>query len=226
MIKLSKRLSALASFVRSDARLVDIGCDHALLDLYLIQNNPKILAIAVDVRDGALNQAHNNVKKYGMENKLDLRLGDGLNPVKKEEIDTVILSGLGSYKIVEILNEGKDKLINVNDIIIQTNTDHYYLRKSVCSLGYYISREEIVKEKNIIYLIVHFKKGTKKYTKKDYMFGPCLRIEKNKLYKEMMEEEIKKKEILYHLIPQRYFLKKGWLKIKLLKLRQEIKQKS
>ena len=226
MIKLSKRLSTIASFVRSDAKLVDIGCDHALLDLYLLQNNPKLKAIGVDVKEGALNQALNNVEKYNMKGKLDLRLGDGLEPVKKEEIDTVVISGLGSYKIVEILNNGLEKLTNVSDIVVQTNSDHYFLRKKVCLLGFYIAGETLVKENNIIYLVVHFKKGKKRYSKKDYILGPILRIEKSKLYKENIIKELKKKEILYDLIPRRYFLKRIMLKRQILKLKTSIKQKN
>ena len=34
-IKLSKRLSVIASFVPEHAVIADIGCDHALLDIYL-----------------------------------------------------------------------------------------------------------------------------------------------------------------------------------------------
>ncbi|HHX17209.1 MAG TPA: SAM-dependent methyltransferase [Mollicutes bacterium] len=226
MIKLSKRLSTIASFVRSDAKLVDIGCDHALLDLYLLQNNPKLKAIGVDVKEGALNQALNNVEKYNMKGKLDLRLGDGLEPVKKEEIDTVVISGLGSYKIVEILNNGLEKLTNVSDIVVQTNSDHYFLRKKVCLLGFYIAGETLVKENNIIYLVVHFKKGKKRYSRKDYILGPILRIEKSKLYKENIIKELKKKEILYDLIPRRYFLKRIMLKRQILKLKTSIKQKN
>lgn len=226
MIKLSKRLSTIASFVRSDAKLVDIGCDHALLDLYLLQNNPKLKAIGVDVKEGALNQALNNVEKYNMKGKLDLRLGDGLEPVKKEEIDTVVISGLGSYKIVEILNNGLEKLTNVSDIVVQTNSDHYFLRKKVCLLGFYIAGETLVKENNIIYLVVHFKMGKKRYSRKDYILGPILRIEKSKLYKENIIKELKKKEILYDLIPRRYFLKRIMLKRQILKLKTSIKQKN
>lgn len=226
MIKLSKRLSTIASFVRSDAKLVDIGCDHALLDLYLLQNNPKLKAIGVDVKEGALNQALNNVEKYNMKGKLDLRLGDGLEPVKKEEIDTVVISGLGSYKIVEILNNGLEKLTNVSDIVVQTNSDHYFLRKKVCLLGFYIAGETLVKENNIIYLVVHFKMGKKRYSRKDYILGPILRIEKSKLYKENIIKELKKKEILHDLIPRRYFLKRIMLKRQILKLKTSIKQKN
>ena len=61
MIKISKRLLAITSFIRSDAKLVDIGCDHALLDIYLARHNPNIKIIATDIKTGALKQASKNI---------------------------------------------------------------------------------------------------------------------------------------------------------------------
>jgi tRNA (adenine22-N1)-methyltransferase len=226
MIKLSNRLKAIANYVRSDAKIVDIGCDHALLDIYLVSNNPNIKAIAVDVKEGALNQARKNIAKYNMQESIDLRLGDGLDAVLKSEIDTIIISGLGGPKIIEILTSNKDKLTQVDDLILQSNTGHYGLRKEVCSLGYYIADENLVKENNIIYLIIYFKKGYKKYKNKDYLFGPFLRQEKSKLYIELLNYEYQKKEILYLQIPRKYFLKRQKVKMELLKLKRELKQRN
>jgi len=223
MIKLSKRLLTIASFVRSDAKIVDVGCDHALLDIYLVYHNPNLKAIAVEVRQGALNQANQNIVKYNMEKKIDLRLGDGLDTVAKDEMDTIIISGLGCATIIEILTKNKNKLVSVSDLIVQSNTDNYNLRKTICALGFFIAHEKLVKESGKIYLIVHFQRGKKKYSRADYIYGPILRVEKNALYKEFLNEEIKKKEILYSLIPQKYFLKRQRVKINILKLKNRIK---
>ncbi|MDD2203555.1 MAG: class I SAM-dependent methyltransferase [Bacilli bacterium] len=226
MIKLSKRLKTIANYVNSNARIVDIGCDHALLDIYLVSNNPNIKAIAVDVKEGALSQARKNIVKYKVQEAIDLRLGDGLDVIEKSEINTVIISGLGCPKILEILTNNKDKLTNVDDLILQSNTDYFSLRKQVCALGYYIAAEELIKENNIIYVIINFKKGTKKYKSKDYLFGPFLRQERSKLYIELINYELQKKEILYLQIPRKYVLKRQKLRIEILKLKNELKRKS
>ena len=36
-IKLSKRLNEIAKLVNKDSILADVGCDHALLDIYLVK---------------------------------------------------------------------------------------------------------------------------------------------------------------------------------------------
>lgn len=223
MIKISKRLLAITSFIKSDAKLVDIGCDHALLDIYLAHHNPDIKIIATDIKTGALKQASKNINKYNMLSNIDLRLSDGLEKVSKDEIDTIVISGLGYHTIIDILTKDKSKLDNVQDLIIQSNNEHYNLRKSICSLGYYITSEKLVKDSDIIYLIVHFKKGKKKYHYDDYLFGPCLRLLKDDLYKELIKKKIKKKEIILSLIPRKFFIKRYFLKNMLIKLKKEIK---
>ena len=51
MIRLSKRLECIASFVNDDMSLVDVGCDHALLDIYLCQVKKNIKIIASDINE-------------------------------------------------------------------------------------------------------------------------------------------------------------------------------
>lgn len=222
MIKLSKRLQAIANFIKDGAKIADIGCDHALLDIYLVSTMPDIKVIAVDVREGALKQASSNVVKYDVKEKVDLRLGDGLEVISENEIDTVVISGLGGYKIVEILKNG-NKLTNVNDIIVQPNVDYYHVRKSICSMGYFIADEVITKENDIIYVIIHFQKSKKEYNKLDYLCGPFLRTEKSSLFIEMINDEIKKKEILYDLIPHQYVVKRKQLKAVINDLKKTVK---
>ncbi len=47
MIKISKRLEAISSLVPINSKVIDIGCDHALLDIYLIQNNNNLKIIEI-----------------------------------------------------------------------------------------------------------------------------------------------------------------------------------
>ena len=63
-MRLSSRLKAIAEFVSDGEKIIDIGCDHALLDIYLYQNRKKVKIIASDIHEGALKQAEKNIKKY------------------------------------------------------------------------------------------------------------------------------------------------------------------
>ena len=73
MIKLSKRLSIVASLIESN-NIIDVGCDHALLDIYLAQINKDRKIIVSDINENALKNAKDNIKKYKLSNQ---------NPQKK-----------------------------------------------------------------------------------------------------------------------------------------------
>lgn len=200
-VKLSKRLYAIAKMVHKDSIVADIGCDHALLDIYLTSNNISKKSYACDVTEGALNQAKKNIKLYNAKN-IETRLADGLSAIKKEDkVDTVIISGLGNHTIIDILTTDNIILNNANTLIIQSNTKVSEIRKSVVKMGYYIQDEKLVLEKDIIYTIIKFLKGHKKYTKKDYIFGPILLKNKDLLFSKLIDEEIKKNNKILDRVP-------------------------
>ena len=219
MIKLSLRLKKIAKYVDDYSNIVDIGCDHGLLDIYLVQTNKNIKIIASDVNENALNNAINNIKKYNLENKITTILSNGLDNIDTTNIDTIIIAGMGSHTVVSILKNNLKKLKTIKKIIIQSNNDLDFLREQVSKIGYYITKEELVKDSKIIYTIIEFKKGFRLYNKKQLFFGPLLLKEKSLLFKEKYLKELKKIEQFYHHIPKKHFLYKLkiYFKIKILK---------
>ena len=135
MIKLSKRLETVANYISDNAKVVDIGCDHGLLDIYLAQNRKNITIIASDINENALNNAISNIKKYNLEKIINCRISNGLDNILKEEIDTIVMSGMGAHTIVGILYNNRKKLKYVKNIIIQSNNNIDFLRYKVVKLG-------------------------------------------------------------------------------------------
>lgn len=222
-LKLSNRLLKIASLVKDHDVIIDVGCDHALLDIYLTKNNIVKKAIATDITNGAINMALKNVSYYDCLN-VDVRLGDGLDTLKKEDkVSLIIMSGLGNQKIVSILNNNKEKICNVNELIIQSNTGYYELRKEVVKLGYFIEDEVLIKENNIIYVIIKFKKGKRRYSNKQLYFGPILLKNKDTLFKELISKDINKNKLILDNLPSKKVLKRLELNLKIKKLKKEIK---
>lgn len=219
MIKLSKRLEVIASYVSDNTKLVDVGCDHGLLDIYLAKNRKNITIIASDINENALNNAISNIKKYKLENIISYRISNGLDNINKEEIDTIVISGMGAHTIVGILYKNIRKLQHVKDIIIQSNNNIDFLRYKVTKLGYYIKDEKLVKDAGIIYTVVYFTKGRKYYSKKKLYFGPIIINNKDNLFKEKYTSELEKLKILYKLIPKHHYHHrfKTYMKIRMYK---------
>lgn len=223
-IKLSKRLSVIASLVPENAVIADIGCDHALLDIYLSKKKIIKKSFAIDITKGALNQADKNIKLYNAKN-IETRLSDGFEKIDiKDNVDTVIMSGLGDTKIINILKEAEEKLNKVNNIIIQSNVGVSNIRVYLTCNGYYIDNEKLVKENNIIYTVISFKKGYKRYTKKEKEFGPVLLRNKDELFNELIINRINKNNYIINKLPKNKLIKKMFLKINNHKLKKEMIQ--
>ena len=212
MIKLSKRLLSIANLVDDNSKVVDIGCDHGLVSIYLAMNKQNISIIASDINQNALDNAIKNINKYHLEDKIKVCLSNGLDNIN-DEIDTIIISGMGGHTIIDILTNNQEKLNTVNNIIIQSNNDIEYVRRKIVKLGYCISKEELILDKNIYYTVILFTKGKKKYTNKEYYFGPILLKENSKIFIEKNNKEYTKLVNIKNNIPKRKLL----IRLKILK---------
>lgn len=213
MIKLSKRLASIASNIDKEDKVVDIGCDHGYLSIYLKAVNGNKVVIATDINENALNMAKKNINKNSI--LIETRLGNGLDVIKHNEVDTIIISGMGGNTILNILK--KNKLKYIKKIVIQSNTDIPLIRKYINKLGYTIKNEQLIIDKNIYYIIITFTKGKHKYTKKELYFGPILLKENNDLFNEKKAIELNKLEEILKKIPSKKITTKYKLK-KLIKL--------
>ena len=217
-MKINNRLKKIGDLVEANSFCLDVGCDHALLDIYLVKQNKNIKVIASDIAKGPLEQAKKNIKNEKLEDKIETILGPGLSTYK-DEVDTVIISGMGGRNIIGIFKENQKVLKKINTIILSPNNYQEEVKRYITKKGFYIENEEFIKEKKFIYQIIILKRGKKRYSKREYFFGPIFLEKKGILFKEYYERELKSREILINVLPKNYKLKKYQLKkeIKLLK---------
>lgn len=161
MTRISKRLKAITSYVAKDDKVVDVGCDHGLLSIYLIENNLVSKVIASDVNENALKNAISNIEKRNLHIKTVL--SDGIEKIDLKDINTLIISGMGTSTILHILHDNK-KLKKINKLIIQANNDHYILRENLNEKGYYLKEESYIYDKNKWYVTSLFVKSDNKNT--------------------------------------------------------------
>lgn len=178
------RLKSLIKYIDSKDLVIDIGCDHALIDIYLIKNNILNNIIISDISINALNQGILNIKKNKLDNKIDARCGNGLEVLNEfDNINTILISGMGTNTILKILD---NKYLNrINKLIIQSNKDYYLLRKEVIKLGFMISDEEVIVSNNKIYINIVFVRGNKKYTDIELKYG-ISNMKNKKIYYEYL----------------------------------------
>lgn len=220
-MKINARLKKIGDLVEANSFCLDVGCDHALLDIYLVKQNKDIKAVASDIAEGPLTQAKNNIKREKLDGKIETRLGYGLRTYTND-INTIIISGMGGRNMIGIFKDRPKVLKSVDTIILSPNNYQEDVKRYLTKNKFYISNEEFVKDGKFIYQIIIFKKGKKKYTKKDYFFGPVFLIKKGPLFREYYEREAKSREILLTLLPKNYRLKRYITKKEISMIKKEI----
>lgn len=138
-MKLSNRLQAIHDHLPQDCIIADIGTDHGLLMVKAIQSGRASYAYGLDINKDPLQQAHDNVVRFALEDKIELVLSDGLKSFTKTA-DTFVLAGMGTELIWSILDNYTFQ--ETDTIIIQSNTKHYDLRV-LLNQNHYIIKKEI-----------------------------------------------------------------------------------
>ena len=195
---LSKRLAKVAQYVPQNARLADIGSDHAYLPVNLALNGKINYGIAGEVVEGPFKNACHEIKKENLTTTVIPRLADGLAAINDEDrIDTVTICGMGGTLIKNILEKGKIKLRNHPLLILQPNVGSNIVRKWLFDNHYVIQNEEILEEENHIYeIIIAYYTLNKSICPSidDLLFGKQLRLHQNKAFKHKWEQEINKNQ--------------------------------
>ena len=149
---LGPRLQAIFDAVRPGAVVADIGTDHAHIPIALVQEGMCEKVIAVDIKEGPLEIAKHNIHEYGYDDVIDVRLSDGLEAVSPDEVDTVIITGMGGTLICDILSRAIG--FDSHDFILQPMTAQDELREFLFRNGYRIIREHLVQEDDKIYCVM------------------------------------------------------------------------
>jgi len=220
-MKINERLKTIGDLVPLSTYPLDVGCDHAMLSIYLIKEKGFQKVMASDNKQGPLDSAKINIEKYQVEKNITLYLADGLENLDKD-IDTITISGMGGILINQIIERQKDHLENMKHFILSPNNHVDLVRKKLISYGYMITDEKLVKEKNFIYEIICFTKGRKKYKQKQLYLGPILAQNKDELVLEFYKRRYDEQKQLLKLLPSSYFSKRRQVKRNIKWLEQEL----
>ena len=197
-MELSKRLKFIASHIEKCKSIADIGTDHGYIPIYAVKNNLCESAIASDINKDPVRKSKLNISLEGLSEKIETRLGGGLEPIKTKEVDGIIIAGMGGNLIRDILEEGKNKLPFFKFIILQPAQNPEVLREYLYNNGYKILEEDLCFDEGIYYELFKVVKNNEEHTKVDnifYEFSPILLKKKHTLmfpYLESKEEKYKK----------------------------------
>ena len=201
-MKLSKRLTTIASLVPNGIPCADIGSDHGLLISFLMDNKIVPYAYASDNKKGPYTKLLDNLSKRNDFDKIEVSLQDGLNNLPNK-YKTIIIAGMGGELIQEILESSYEKLENIDYLLLAPHGREGKLRKYLVDKGFYIYDEEIVFEDHY-YEIILFKKGNKSYSSYQLEYGPILLEKKSEVFFSKYKDKI---HALKELLNNPYLIK-------------------
>ena len=201
---ISKRLELVASFVPQGAILLDVGSDHAYLPIELVERGKIKSAIAGEVVEGPYQSAVKNVEVHGLKEKIQVRLANGLASFEEtDQVSVITIAGMGGRLIARILEEGLDKLANVERLILQPNNREDDLRIWLQENGFQIVAESILEEAGKFYEILVVEAGQMRLSASDVRFGPFLSKEISPVFVQKWQKEAAKLEFALGQVPEK-----------------------
>lgn len=178
-MKLGERLKTIAIRVAGGGPMADIGTDHAYLPIYLIEQGDIPRAIAVEVCEGPFQAAKEMIQRAGLADKIELRFGNGLEPLRPGEVSTIAIAGMGGSTIIDILERSPDIIAGVKRLVLQPMTGAGALRRWLAEHGWRLEDEELAYEEGRLYEIIVAEQGEAGgFDDVLYEIGPVLWLKK------------------------------------------------
>lgn len=152
--EMTPRLLTAASLVRQGAIVADVGTDHAYLPIYLVASGIALRAVASDIRPGPLARAEENVQRFGLAEKIALRLTPGLRGIESLTPTDILICGMGGEMIASILQEAEFVRNPAIRLVLQPMTSVRELRIWLADNGFTITEERFAAEREKLYVIL------------------------------------------------------------------------
>ncbi len=178
--------------VTSGLCLADIGTDHGYIPIELVRSGRVPRAIAMDVNRGPLLRAREHIARYGLEDRIETRLSDGLSALAPGEAESIVIAGMGGPLTIRILEEGPKVLADCRELILQPQSEIRQVREYLEQKGYAILEEDMILEEGKFYPMMRAVKsagGQKKMSGPELCYGPVLLEKKHPVLREYLDQE-------------------------------------
>lgn len=174
-LPISDRLLACAQYVNQGSRVADIGCDHGYLSIHLLLGGIASSCIASDVKEGPLQSAQRNARKFGVAGKIEFCLSDGVRDLPKD-FDCMVCAGMGGDTMIHILEDAPWLKDERYTLILQCQSKTPMLRRYLSEKGWLISEEAVLRDGRFLYTVmkVLYRSTSETPTVGQFYFSPAL----------------------------------------------------
>ena len=192
-MEISNRLKAICDLCLPGQVVADIGCDHGYVSITLTNSGKFEKALAMDINEGPLRLAGQNIALYGDKARIETRLSSGFDKLEKGEADTVIIAGMGGMLVRDILDAGRDKLGTVKQLVLGAQSDIDTVRRYITEAGFRIDDEEMLEEDGKYYQLIRAvndgSDNVGKLNDIEALYGPVLIKKKHAVLREYLTKQ-------------------------------------
>ena len=203
-MQLSRRMQMIVDMVKPSHCVADIGTDHGYIPIRLAESGIAEHIIAADVRKGPLARAREHIHECGMDERIELRLGDGLSVLSSGEAERIIISGMGGLLMIRILSDSPEILEKIDELILSPQSDIDSVRRHLHQTGFFIEAEDMTEEDGKFYTVMCCRHGEDSiYMPEDDLYGKVLIESCHPVLIDFLEEKTKNiKTIMLQLTGQ------------------------
>lgn len=174
-IPISARLLACCNFIAPGDRVADVGTDHGYLGIWLLQQGIASSVIASDIVPGPLSAARNNAQKFGIADRMEFYLSDGVRSIPRD-FDTLVCAGMGADTMVSILEAAPWLKSTKYRLVLQCQSKTPMLRQYLTEQGWRIAEESVLRDGRFLYTVmeVWWQPDYPKLTVGEWYFPPAL----------------------------------------------------
>ena len=192
-MELSKRLNFIIENIDNTSVLADIGTDHGYVPLLALRNELCEKAIACDINKEPLAKGKLNAILEGIDDKIEFRLGNGFEPLKINEVEEVVIAGMGGNLIRDIIQKDLNKVASCNYLVLIPAQNPEVLREYLYKNDFEVIKEDLCFDEGIYYELFKVRKSEGQATELDsiyYEISPMLLRSKHPLMKEYIDYKI------------------------------------
>lgn len=187
---ISKRIEFIMENLENVETLADIGTDHGYVPLMALERQICNKAIACDINKDPLDKARLNAILEGVGDELEFRLGGGFEPLNVNEVNEVVIAGMGGNLIRDILEDDIEKVKSVEYLILVPAQNPEVLREYLYKNNYEIIKEDLCFDEGIYYELFKVRSAEGHATELDsiyYEISPVLLRNRNPLMKDYLQ---------------------------------------
>lgn len=177
--------------ITKGSSVADVGTDHGYIPIYLALNGLCRYSVAMDINEGPLERARENIRAYGVEDKVSARLCDGLSGLEAGETDTIVIAGMGGLLTVRILEASPEKAHAAKELVLSPHSDVDAVRAFLARNSFAVADESIVKEDGKFYFVLRAVNGNAPVPEGAALYyGLPLLKKRDAVLKEYLEREL------------------------------------